>query len=71
MSDRLIVILPPVLSDEERIEKALNYCSLSEGDGHGDGYGDGMGNSYGDDCGDGWGSGYGNTTGSGGSSINV
>jgi hypothetical protein len=53
MPDRLIVILPPVLSDEERIEKALSYSSLTEGDGHGDGYGDGYGYGYGYSRGDG------------------
>jgi hypothetical protein len=69
MSDRLIVILPPVLSDEERIEKALSYSSLTEGDGSG--YGDGW--RYGDGWGDGWryGYGYGYGQGNGGSSTDV
>jgi hypothetical protein len=61
MSDHLTVILPPVLSDEERIEKALDYSSLTEGDGYGDGDGDG----WGDGDGDGWGDGDGYGTGSG------
>jgi hypothetical protein len=43
MSDRLTVILPPVLTDEERIEKALNYSSLTDGDGFGVGSGYGYG----------------------------
>jgi len=48
MPDRITVILPPVLSDEERIAEALNYSSLTEGDGYGEGSG------YGYDRGDGW-----------------
>lgn len=55
------VILPPLLSEEERSQAALKLCggSLTEGDGDGDGddYGDGYG--YGCGCGYGWGSGGG------------
>ena len=75
MSDRITVILPPVLSDEERIEKALNYSSLTDGDSYGYGYGQfvgwGDGTDYGDGGGDGWGRGYGMHTGNGRSSIDV
>jgi hypothetical protein len=65
MPDRLTVILPPVLSDEGRIAEALNYSSLTEGDGWGHGYGHcvgwGDGDGYGEGDGDGYGvgSGYG------------
>jgi len=71
MSDRLTVILPPVLSDEERIEKALNYSSLTDGDGFssgsssgfgdGDDYGRGNGDGDGWGCGDGRGDGWSST----------
>ena len=75
MPDRLTVILPPVLSDEERIEKALNYSSLTEGDGSGSGFGHyvgwGDGTDYGTGAGDGWGRGYGMHDGDGRSSIDV
>ena len=58
MSDRLTVILPPVLSDEEREQAALELCggSLTKRDGWGDGYGwgDGCGWGDGDGDGDGW-----------------
>ena len=57
MSDHLTVILPPVLSDEKRIAEALNYGSLTEGDGFGVGSGYGDGDGYG--SGSGWGHGYG------------
>ena len=75
MSDHLTVILPPVLSAEERIEKALDYNSLTEGYGYGDGYGDGSGSGKGDvndnGYGDGHGDGYGDGDGEGWSSIDV
>ena len=58
MSDRLTVILPPVLSDEKRIAEALDYNSLTEGDGWGSSAGHG-------DGGNGWGDGNGYGTGSG------
>ncbi len=61
MPDRITVILPPVLSDEERIAEALSYSSLTEGDGWGDGYG----TDYGTGDGDGWGRGYGMHAGDG------
>ena len=81
MSDHLTVILPPVLTAEERIAEALNYSSLAEGDGFGVGsgygYGDGSGNGYGDGCGlgdgtgRGDGDGYGTGRGDGKSSVHV
>ena len=75
MPDRLIVILPPVLSDEERIEEALSYSSLTDGYGYGRGFGHyvgwGDGTDYGDGDGDGWGRGYGMPGGDGRSSIDV
>jgi hypothetical protein len=55
MSDRLTVILPPILSDEERKQRALKNClgSLTKGGGSGFGpegcrWGDGF------SCGDGY-----------------
>jgi len=63
MSDRLTVILPPVLTDEERIAEALNYSSLTEGDGYGVGSGDGYGHGDGD--------GYGMRAGDGKSSVHI
>jgi hypothetical protein len=81
MPDRLTVILPPVLSDEERIAEALDYNSLTEGDGWGsssrgvggDGWGDGDG--YGTGSGSGYGDGYssfvGDSDGGGDSSADV
>jgi len=75
MSDRLTVILPPVLSAEERIEKALNYSSLTEGDGSGSGWDDGWDDGWviGAADGEGWGDGcgYGSSDGDGGSSDDV
>jgi hypothetical protein len=73
MSDRLIVILPPVLSDEGRIAEALNYSSLTEGDGSGSGFGHcvGWGDGYGEGDGGGWGRGYGMRAGDGRSSTDV
>jgi hypothetical protein len=78
MPDRLTVILPPVLSDEERIAEALDYNSLTEGDGWGssgdraNGWGDGNGYGTG---GSGHGDGYsffvGDSDGDGGSSADV
>jgi hypothetical protein len=65
MPDRLTVILPPISSDEERIAEALDYNSLTEGDGWGsssavgrtgDGWGDG--NGYGNGGGSGFGDGF-------------
>jgi hypothetical protein len=51
MSDRLTVILPPVLSAEEMAADVLEYISLGNGDGLGDSYGfvssgDGKGDGY-------------------------
>ena len=83
MSDRLTVIIPPVLSHEEREQEALERCrgSLTAGNGWGvgldDGYGnrrgDGHGVSWGD--GDGWGDGwiwgYGSSDGNGRSKTDV
>jgi hypothetical protein len=74
MSDRLTVILPPVLSAEdppvlsaeERIAEALGYNSLTEGDGYGDG-----GGYYGDGWGDGRGRGYGGVEGDGESETRI
>jgi hypothetical protein len=86
MSDRLTVILPPVLSAEEMAADVLEYISLGNGDGlgdsygfvsSGDGWGDGSlwgeGDSLGDGCGSGWGDGYGygEGDGDGGSSTDV
>jgi len=81
MPDRLTVILPPVPSDEKRIAKALDYNSLTEGDGwsssagaseSGNGWGDGNGYGTG---GSGHGDGYsffvGDSDGDGGSSTDV
>ena len=73
MSDRLTVILPPVLSAEEKVQAALKKSggSLTAGDyRHGDGgyiWGDGRGDGWGDgslwgegaSLGDGCGSGWG------------
>jgi hypothetical protein len=63
MSDHLTVILPPVLSAEVRIEKALDYNSLTEGDGYGDGGGYGSGSGMGDGVVDGYGDGFGDGNG--------
>jgi len=65
MPERLTVILPPVLTDEEKVEKALCAGSFTIGDGWGDGYLH--------CCGDGWGDGhgYGSGDGDGGSSTDV
>jgi len=75
MPDRLIVILPPVLSDEERIEEALSYSSLTDGDGDGSGRGFGhcvgWGDGWGEGDGDGWGRGYGMRAGDGRSSAHA
>jgi hypothetical protein len=77
MPERLTVILPPVLTDEEKVEKALYAGSFTIGDGwgdgylhcRGDGYGDGTGYGYGQaNCigyGDGSGCGYGDGRGDG------
>ena len=74
-SDRLTVILPPVLSAEERIEKALDYNSLTEGDGYGDGGGYGSGSGMGDGVVDGYGDGdgrsYGYSNGDGESTADI
>jgi hypothetical protein len=72
MPDRLTVILPPVLTDEEKVQAALKKYggSLTAGDyrlgdgyiwgdGHGDGWGDGSSWGEGDSLGDGCGSGWG------------
>ena len=59
MPDRLIVILPPVLTAEGRIAEALNYSSLTDGDGYGCGFGHYVGVGWGDGYGVGWGDGYG------------
>ncbi len=82
MSDRLTVILPPVLSVEEKEQQAIQLCCVAriKGDGWGDGsisdYGDSMGSGrsmdYDNDCydcGDGYG--YGSGDGDGGSSDDV
>jgi hypothetical protein len=75
MPDRLIVILPPVISDEGRIAEALNYSSLTEGDGSGRGFGHcvgwGDGDGYGEGDGDGWGCDYRMRAGDGRSSAHV
>ena len=84
MSDRLTVILPPIPSDEERIAEALDYNSLTEGDGWGssagaseggNGWGDGGGYGTGSGSGSGYGDGYsffvGDSDGDGGSSADV
>jgi hypothetical protein len=77
MSDHLTVILPPVLTAEERIEEALSYSSLTDGDGDGSGRGFGHfvgwgdGTDYGDGGGNGWGRGYGMHGGDGRSSTDV
>jgi hypothetical protein len=81
MSDRLTVILPPVLTAEGRIAEALNYSSLAEGDGYGvgsgsgygsgDGYGHGDGDGYGLGDGTGRGDGYGYGRGDGKSSVHI
>ena len=74
MSDRITVILPPVLSDEKRIAEALDYISLTECDDYVDGWGDGWAVALiGDADGDGWGhgDGYGSVAGDGGSSTDV
>ena len=76
MSDRLTVILPPVLSDEEREQVALKLCrgsltdvsviAYSNGDGRGYGWGHGSdsfsGNGWGDGSGYGWGCGDGQSS---------
>ena len=78
MSDRLTVIIPPVLSLEERERAALEFCggSLKAGNG----WGDGLGAGHGDGRGDGWGgtvratcwiSDYGDGDGNGRSSARV
>jgi hypothetical protein len=51
MSERLTVILPPVLTDEEKLEKALYAGSFTIGDGWGDGYLHCRGDGYGDGAG--------------------
>ena len=77
MSDRLTVILPPVLTAEGRIAEALNYSSLAEGDGYGvgsgygDGYGDGDRYGWGDGTGRGDGDGYSHGRGDGKSSLHI
>ena len=82
MSDRLTVILPPVLSAEEKVQAALKKYGGSltagdyrhvDGDGWGDGSSWGEGDSLGDGCGSGWGDGddYGEGDGDGDSSIDV
>jgi hypothetical protein len=80
MSDRLTVILPPVLSAEEKVQAALKKYhgdGYIWGDGHGDGWGDGSlwgeGDSLGDGCGSGWGDGdgYGEGDGEGYSSTDA
>jgi hypothetical protein len=63
MSDRLTVILPPVLTAEGRIAEALDYSSFTEGDGYGVGYGSVYGSGSG--SGDGYGTGYGGGDGTG------
>ena len=65
MPDRLTVILPPILSDEERIAEALGYSSRTDGFGDGSGYSDSLGYGYGD------GFGFGVGDGDGGSSTDV
>jgi len=57
MSDRLTVILPPVLTAEGRIAEALDYSLLK----YGDGWGAGAGLLDGDGWGDGWGDGVSST----------
>jgi hypothetical protein len=84
MSDHLTVILPPVLSDEERKQAALRSCWLhrltgTDGtDGSGAGYswryglgscGDGFGCAWED--GDGFGDGYGDGDGDGESTADI
>lgn len=71
LTDRLTVILPPVLSDEKRIAEALDYSSLTEYNDYVDGYGDGWGVAVEEVDGDGWGDGYGYGSGDGGSSDDV
>ena len=71
MSDRLTVILPPVLTAEKKIEKALDYSSLAEGDGYGVGSGSGYGTGYGGVDGTGRGDGYGTGRGDGVSSVHT
>ena len=77
----LTVILPPILSPEDRIEKALEHCGGSltvgngwgydDGVGWGDGDGDGYGDGEGDGKDDGEGDGYGDADGDGESATNV
>jgi len=83
MSDRLTVILPPIISDEERKQALLRSCwrgvfLRADTDGLGNGYswryglsscGDGFGCEWED--GDGFGDGYGDGDGEGESSIDV
>ena len=73
LTDRITVILPPVLSDEKRIAEALDYSSLTECYDYVDGWGDGWGVGVGLFDGDGWGhgDGYGSGDGDGGSSDDV
>jgi len=77
MPDRLTVILPPVPSDEERIAEALDYNSLTEGDGWGnstgvdEGWGDGNGYGNGGGCGHGDGFNFDVGDGDGDSSTDV
>ena len=84
MSDHLTVILPPILSDEERKQALLRSCWRfggalgADADGLGNGYswryglsscGDGFGCQWEDS--DGFGDGYGDGDGDGESSIDV
>ena len=73
MSDHLTVILPPVLSAEEREQEALEFCggSLTAGNGWGCGSDEGWGNGYSDVWGDGYGDGYGWGNGDGESATHV
>jgi hypothetical protein len=73
LTDRITVILPPVLSGEKRIAEALDYSSLTECDDYVNGWGDGWGVGVGLFDGEGWGDGcgYGSGDGDGGSSTDV